>query len=283
MAVQTIPPFYVVGFRFVFGGVFFMSFSLLTRRLKTFPSLKEVLSTLILSTLLLLGGNGLVTIAEQQVSSYLTALIIATTPIVIAFFNRILFRMNVSWIRLLGILVGMAGVGFLLYDGQSILTSITPGVLMVWGGTLSWGFATSIGHRVSVPKDNFVNSGIQMLFAGIVSLAGVSLSHQPLPHLYKSFSLSSMVGVAYLAVVGSLAFGAYNYLIAHEPSIRIVSYSLVNPVIAVLIGILIGNEKATPYLLVGLPFILIGLFFMLYGEYLLRLIGKKAVSNCEIP
>jgi hypothetical protein len=50
-----------------------------------------------------------------------------------------------------------------------------------------------------------------------------------------------------------------------------------------LIGILIGNEKATPYLLVGLPFILIGLFFMLYGEYLLRLIGKKAVSNCEIP
>jgi len=252
-----------------------MIFSLLTGRLKTFPSLKEVLSTLVLSTLLLLGGNGLVTIAEQQVSSYLTALIIATTPIVIAFFNRILFRMNVSWIRLLGILVGMAGVGFLLYDGQSILTSITPGVLMVWGGTLSWGFATSIGHRVSVPKDNFVNSGIQMLFAGIVSLAGVSLSHQPLHHLYKSFSLSSMVGVAYLAVVGSLAFGAYNYLIAHEPSIRIVSYSLVNPVIAVLIGILIGNEKATPYLLVGLPFILIGLFFMLYGEYLLRLIGKK--------
>lgn len=275
MAVQTIPPFYVVGFRFVFGGVFFMIFSLITGRLKTIPRLKEVLATLILSTLLLLGGNGLVTIAEQELSSYLTALIIATTPIVIAVFNRVLFKMGVSGIRLFGILIGIAGVGFLLYDGQSVLTSLNPAVLMVWGGTLSWGFATSIGHRVSVPKDNFVNSGIQMLFAGIVSLVGVTLSHQPLPHLYKSFSFSSMVGVAYLAVVGSLAFGAYNYLIAHEPSIRIVSYSLVNPVIAVLLGILIGNEEATPYLLIGLPFILIGLFFMLYGEHFLRRIGKR--------
>ncbi|MGQ9617249.1 MAG: EamA family transporter [Spirochaetota bacterium] len=275
MAVQTIPPFYVVGFRFVFGGVFFMILSLITGRLKTLPSLKEVLATLILSTLLLLGGNGLVTIAEQELSSYLTALIIATTPIVIAVFNRVLFKMGVSGIRLFGILIGIAGVGFLLYDGQSILTSLKPGVLMVWGGTLSWGFATSIGHRVSVPKDNFVNSGIQMLFAGIVSLVGVTLSHQPLPHLYKSFSFSSMVGVAYLAVVGSLAFGAYNYLIAHEPSIRIVSYSLVNPVIAVLLGILIGNEEATPYLLIGLPFVLTGLFFMLYGEYLLKRIGNR--------
>lgn len=279
MAVQTIPPFYVVGLRFVFGGIFFILFSLLSGRMKTPPSMKEVLSSLVLSSLLLLGGNGLVTIAEQEVSSYLTALIIATTPIVIALCNRVLFRMNVSGIRLFGILVGIAGVGFLLYDGHSILTSITPGVLMVWGGTFSWGLATSIGHRMRVPRDNFVNSGIQMLFAGAVSLIGVSLSHEPLPHLFTSFSLPSIVGVSYLAVVGSLAFSAYNYLIVHEPSIRIVSYSLVNPVIAVLIGILIGNEKANPYLFLGLPFILAGLFFMLYGDHFLKRIGRIKVTS----
>ena len=278
IAVETIPPFYIIGFRFLFGGSLFLIISLITGRLKPLPKITEILSSILLGTLLLIGGNGLITIAEKEVDSYLVALIIASTPLIVAFFNRFIFRIRISIIRIIGILIGVSGVGLLLYDGHSLASSLKPEIIMVIGGLLSWGFATSLGHRMEVPGDNFVNSGIQMLFVGVVSIIGVSISHPPLAEIYRYFSLRSLIGVLYLAVVGSLAFGAYNYLISHEPSIRIVSYSFVNPIIAVLLGFFIGDEKAVPFLIVGLPFILCGLFLMLYGEHVLNYIKKKKSS-----
>jgi drug/metabolite transporter (DMT)-like permease len=135
---------------------------------------------------------------------------------------------------------------------------------------LLWSFGTSLAHRLQLPLDSRINSGIQMFFAGAVSL-GIALvcGHTP-ETVFTGASIRSLAGLSYLAVVGSLALSAYSYLLVHEPSIRIVSYALVNPGIAVLLGFLFGNETAAPYLAIGLPLILIGLATMLYGETLIR-------------
>ena len=74
------------------------------------------------------------------------------------------------------------------------------------------------------------------------------------------------LALLYLAVVGSLGFGAFTYLIAHEPAIRASSYSLVNPVFAALLGLLVGDETPVPLLAIGLPLVLLGVALMLYGE-----------------
>jgi len=79
-------------------------------------------------------------------------------------------------------------------------------------------------------------------------------------------SVESWLAMAYLAVVGGAAFLAYNYLLANEPSIRIVSYAIVNPLIAVFLGMLILGEKPVPLLWIGVPVILFGLILMLYGD-----------------
>jgi drug/metabolite transporter (DMT)-like permease len=112
MAVETIPPFYVLGFRFLIGGILFFVVSLAGGRMKPFPKAREILSALVLGTLLLLVANGLVTVAEKQISSYIVALVLASTPIFVAFFNRCIFKMPISPIRLAGILIGVIGVGF---------------------------------------------------------------------------------------------------------------------------------------------------------------------------
>jgi drug/metabolite transporter (DMT)-like permease len=99
-------------------------------------------------------------------------------------------------------------------------------------------------------------------------------SFPPYPIVGLRFTLGGALllsmGLACLAVVGSLAISAYAYLLVHEPSIRIVSYALVNPGIAVFLGFLFGKETAAPYMAVGLPLILVGLATMLYGEMLLK-------------
>lgn len=281
-AVETIPPFYVVGFRFLAGGIIFLAISLISGKIKSFPKRNEILSALFLGTFLILLGNGLITWAEKKVDSYLAALIVSSTPFCIAFFNWIFFREKLSRIRLTGMLMGVLGVGLILYNGNSSFRfSFHLG--LVFAGFAFWGFATSMGHKLQVHSNNLVNSGIQMLYAGIVALAISMFMYKPLPQIIPEISLISWLGFIYLTVLGAVGFYAYNYLLSNEPAIRISSYAIINPLIAVLLGIFLGKEEASPVLFIGMPVILSGLAFMMYGETLLAFVSNgRQIAAIEV-
>jgi drug/metabolite transporter (DMT)-like permease len=275
-SVETIPPFFVVAVRWIVGGILLLGFSAARGKLKAFPAPKEILSALLLGTLLLLLGNGLLSYAEVKIDSYIAALLASSTPILVTIFDRLVIGKRLTPLRIAAVLVGFAGVALLLYDGSSLASSLNSSVLIGLAGVVSWGFATSLGHRMPVSKDNTVNSGIQMLFVGFASLV-ISLLSEPAPRVFlPGVSAASLFGVAYLAIVGSLAFVAYTYLIANEPAERVVSYALVNPALALFLGLALGNETATPLLFAGFPLILVGLVIMLYGEKLSGMIQKKS-------
>jgi len=274
-AVDTIPPFYVIGLRFIGGSALLFGLAYLGGRFRARLTLRQLLASLLIGSLLLIGGNGLITVAEQEVDSYLTALIIAATPMVVAFFDRVLLAKKISLVNLVGIGIGIAGVALLLYDGHSLSGSLSTGILLVIAGVGCWGLATSLGHKLRGHPDPLVNSGIQMLSVGVICTVGSSFIYAPLPQVLPTVTLRSGLSLLYLATMGSLAFAAYTYLIANEPAIRVVSYSLVNPVIATLLGLLIGNESPVPLLALGLPLVLIGVALMLYGEAALPYLQRQ--------
>jgi len=273
MAVETIPPFYVVGLRWLFGGAILLGYRWLTGHLRQWPTRQEIIAALILGGLLLIGGNGLITVAEQKVDSYLVALILASTPMTIAVYDRLLLKKPIPWVKMAGVFIGVLGVAALLYNGESVQTSLHFEIILVLAGMALWGLGTSLGHTLKTNPDSFVSSGIQMLLVGLVSMAW-AYWETPNPNL-SGISAASWFGLAYLAVFGSVAFCAYNYLLMHEPAIRISSYAFVNPMIAVLLGLFVGSEQAVKYLWLGLPLILVGLVLMLYGEALLQLFKKN--------
>lgn len=275
MAVETIPPFYVVGGRFFVGGILLLGLSYLTGRLKRWPTWSELGASLFLGLLLLLGGNGLVTWGEKQVDSYLAALVVACTPMLVALYDRVLLSIRISAARLAGVGVGIGGVALLLYNGHSLTGSLSLHVLMVVGGVALWSLATSLGHKLRAYPDTLVNSGIQMLFVGALCVGTLSFFPPSLAQIAPTVSAQSAFGLAFLAIIGSLAFGAFNYLVTHEPAIRVTSYALINPVIATLLGLLVGNETPAPLLFLGLPLILVGVTLMLYGEPLLKLLKTR--------
>jgi len=272
-AVQSIPPLYVVSIRFFCGGLFFLLFSLVTGRIRRLPTLREILTSFLLGTLLLLGGNGLVTIAERSVDSYLAALIISTTPVVVGLFDWLLFRKKLSLFKGVGVLTGVAGVALLLSDGRTLHIEISPGIMMVVAGLVSWALATSLGHHLKTYPDSFVNSGLQMTFVGAIGLGWLSGTRPPDAALVQSITAVSFGGLLYLTVFGSLAFCAYTYLIRHEPAIRVVSYAFVNPLIAILLGILAAAEPVKPMLFPATFMILAGLSAMLYGDRLAGIVA----------
>jgi drug/metabolite transporter (DMT)-like permease len=202
-------------------------------------------------------------------------------PLAVASFDRFLFRKTITWVRFAGILIGFCGVAFLLYDGHSLRGSLSPWTLMVLAAMLLWSFGTSLAHRLPLPGDSRISSGIQMLFAGLAGISIALISGYTPAEVFAGASLRSLLGLSYLAVVGSLAITAYAYLLVNEPAVRIVSYALVNPGIAVLLGFLFAKESATPYLAIGLPLILAGLSIMLYGEAILRSLGLSKHVGAE--
>jgi drug/metabolite transporter (DMT)-like permease len=275
MGVETMPPFYLVGFRFLFGGLGFLVVSIASGQLKNMPTIQEMLSALFLGSFLLLLGNGFVSLAEQSVDSYLAALFIASTPFCVALFNGIFFQEKLPIFRLFGMVFGIIGVGLILYNGSNILASFTPGVGLIFIGLLCWSLATSVGHKIKVHPNNLINSGMQMLFAGILGVVFSSFIYPPLPALLPTITVRSWIGLAYLTVLGAMAFYCYSYLIKKEPSIRVVSYSIINPVIAVALGIFIGNEKPAPLLLLGFPLVLAGLVLMMYGGRIFSTVASR--------
>jgi drug/metabolite transporter (DMT)-like permease len=278
-SVGTISPAWVMAIRWIIGGALLLGIALVRGGFRTPPSLRNVLSSMVLGILLILVGNGGITIAERRLDSYIAALLASSTPIIVALFDGLLLRKRLTLARVLGVAIGFAGVAVLLYNGQSVRSSINPALLIGMVGVLSWGLATSLGHRFPVSGDNMVSSGIQMLFVGVVSLV-IALVAGPSPAVMVSrMSGASLFAVLYLGVVGSLAFSAYTYLVQVEPAERLVSYALVNPLIALLIGLGFASESPTPFLHYGVPLAIVGLGFMLYGERILAWLRARAAKR----
>jgi drug/metabolite transporter (DMT)-like permease len=278
-SVLTIPPMWVLAIRWLIGGGLLLGVAAARGGLKRLPPARSILSAIVLGTLLLLAGNGGITIAEMKVDSYVAALLASSTPIFVALFDSLLLRKPLTLARVLGVVIGFGGVAVLLYNGHSVVSSLNAFVMIGLGGVLCWGLATSLGHRFPVSGDNTVNSGVQMLFVGIVSLI-ICLVIGPSPgEVLRTASLLSVIGVLYLGVVGSAAFSAYTYLVAVEPAERLVSYALVNPIIALVLGLWLAAETATPYLAVGVPLALVGLAFMLYGERFFTWLRTRAPTS----
>lgn len=278
-SVATIPPFYVIGARWLVGGLLLGGVAAAGGRLRRLPTMREIASALLLGSLLLIAGNGFITASEIHIESYLAALIAAAAPILVAIFDRFVEGTRLSPVRVLAVAIGVVGVGLLVYNGHSVASSLNPWVLMAIAGIVCWSLATSLAHRFLSGGDHLVSSAIQMLFVGLVCLGG-SLLFSPSPAtVVAAASLRSMIGMLYLAIIGSLAFAAYTFLMANEPAERVVSYALVNPLIAVFLGLFFGGETPTPLLWVGFPLILVGLVVMLYGERLRVRLGRARVRR----
>lgn len=240
-----------------------------------FPNRNEILSAVFIASFLMLGGNGLVTLGEVYVDSYIAALIIVLVPFIIAFFNKVFYRINLSIFKAIGIFTGIAGVGFILYNGQSIITSIrSPGILIIFAAACSWSFGTSTGHKLKVYPGIFFQVAMQMMVVTIVSFLIILLTNAPVYTNNNGISAISIISILYLGIIGSLALVAYNYLLKNEPSIRISSYSMINPVIATLLGVFAGGERLRPFFYLGLPLILLGLFLLLYAETVMPKLKK---------
>jgi drug/metabolite transporter (DMT)-like permease len=249
VAIETIPPFFHASVRFLISGLILVVWQRAAGH--PLPTRKQWISTAIIGTCLLLGGNGLVAWAEQTIPSGIAALIIASVPMFLVVGEAI--RPNgvkPNWQGVVGLLIGFVGI-FILVGPSEIAGGSTKlntfGVIALLLACLFWATGSIYSKTADLPKSSLMNTGAQMLM-GSISLLIVSLGSGEL-HGWDITAVSarSIYGVTYLILIGSLVgFASYGWLLQNAPISLVSTYAYVNPIVAVLLGTLFANEVLEP-------------------------------------
>jgi drug/metabolite transporter (DMT)-like permease len=241
--VRTVPPLYGAGARFMVAGALMLAF-LGRRSLRV--NRRELLACAVVGTLLAGGGNGLVTVAEQDVPSGLAAVLIASVPLWIVVF-RAAVGDRIRRAALFGVLSGFAGVALLLLPGTGGGAPLGPSLVII-AAAVSWGFGSFISQSIGLPRDGLVTTGWQMLFGGTVLVLSGAITGE---HVGTPSSESIWAWV-YLVVIGALvAYTSYTWLLRNAPIQLVSTYAYVNPVVAVILGALILNESVGAITVIG--------------------------------
>jgi drug/metabolite transporter (DMT)-like permease len=251
-AIETMPPLIMAGVRFLIAGGLLYGWTRLRGTPR--PTGTNWRAAALIGALLLLGGNGAVTWAEQWVPSGLAALLIATEPLWIVLLAWLWGGDRPSLGIAVGLALGLVGIVLLIGPGELVGgPHIDPvGALAVLIASVSWAAGSLYSRRAPLPAAPLLGTGMEMLVGGtLLLLAGLATGEAAQLHL-EALSLRSALALTYLIVFGSIvAFSAYVWLLRVVTPARASTYAYVNPVVAVFLGWALAGEAITPLTLVA--------------------------------
>jgi len=244
IGVESFPPLLLAGMRHFSVGLGL--YPILRWKTGIRPSAEHWKTAAVSGLLLLCVGNGGVCWAEQRVPSGIAALLVATVT---------LWMVLVEWLRpgghpasvrtLFGIVLGFAGMAILV--GPSKLGNsgrVEPvGAAILIVASLGWACGSLWSKHGSLPSSPMLGVAMQGLCGGgalwIAGLLTGEVAHfHPL-----AVPLRAWLAVGYLVVFGScIGFTAYLYILKKSTAARVGTYAFVNPIVALMIGWLLGGE-----------------------------------------
>ena len=247
LAVDTLPPFLMAGARFLVAGGLMVGWLNATSGFR--GTAHQWRDNAVIGTFLLLGGNGLISWAEQFIPSGMTALLVGAQPLMMVLTEWIWpgghRPTKITWV---GLALGFAGVAWLAAPWQHATDGglNLGGLTAILTGCVCWAFGSIYGRRVREPAETLSAAAMQMLGGG-VALMFIALVHGDFARFAPAaVSAHSWLAFGYLIVMGSLVgFSTFVWLMKHSTPTRVSTYAYVNPVVAVFLGWLILGEPVT--------------------------------------
>ncbi|MDP9847515.1 EamA family transporter [Streptosporangium lutulentum] len=264
IVVETLPPLLSGAMRFITAALILGTVVFLFRHRQAFRmSWKELGGAALVGLLLLTGGNGMVAVAEQHISSGLAALLVASVPLWLVIL-RVVSRDRPQAMTLAGVLIGFGGVAVLsLTGGGSSADGV--GIAIILLASLSWSLGSFLSARIPMPADPFAASAIEMAAGGVGLVLTAMVVGERLD--LTAVSGRSWLALGYLVLMGSLvAFTAYVWLLGNAPISLVSTYAYVNPVVAVVLGALILSEPVTTSMIAAGVVIVLGVALVVSTE-----------------
>lgn len=264
---DSFPPFMLAGLRFFLAGLVFI----ILAKGKIFQFTRKELFHDILIGVLLTFSNAGVCWAEEHLSSSVTALIVGALPMMFMLFNWISFEKQIPHISsILGMFVGFTGIALISFDNSSVTS---------WGVVLALIFANalwvigSLIMRTTVSRHTyFPRASVQMIFgASFLFLMSSFLGERNV--MWDNLAFSAVTSILYLSLAGTiLAYTCYSYLLKNVSTELTSTYALVNPLVAIFLGVLWLNEPFSLKAAIATPLILLSVALVLYGK---KFFGRK--------
>ncbi|HEU5421726.1 MAG TPA: EamA family transporter [Streptosporangiaceae bacterium] len=267
VGVRDIPPGMLAGVRYLVAGAILYPVAARTGgaelRGSDRPGRREWLGSALVGLLLLVIGNGGVTLAEKSLPSGLAAVLVATVPLWMVVFAVPVQRQRVTLRAAAGLVAGLAGVAVLVGGGSA--GGHAGAIVVVLAAAASWGLGSVISRRLRLPRRALLAAAMEMLAAGVVLLIVAAVTGEAGQAHWGSVSAGSWAALAWLVIPGSiLAFTAYGYALAHLPLATVSTYAYVNPVVAVVLGVIVLSERLTLREALGALLVVVSVAITLY-------------------
>jgi drug/metabolite transporter (DMT)-like permease len=259
-ALEGFPPFILGATRFLVAGIIILIWAAVKGE-KVFD-FKLIPMSAISGFLMLFVGNGMVIWVEQTLPSAMAAIMVSSAAFWFVILDKPKWKINFSNSNtILGLIFGFIGVILLFWEkisGASIAGDKEAlGLVLLSFSVIGWAGGSLFAKYYTSGSSQLVNTGWQITIAGLAFIPGIFLTDELDNFHLNRIDSFAWFSIVYLITMGSIAaYSAYVWLLMVRPATQVSTYAYVNPVVAVLLGVIFAGEKITLFPVLGLAIIL---------------------------
>ena len=266
---ESIPIYFGVTARFVIAGVLLFAYLAITNRAALRVTRRQLASTALYGLSFIGWSMGILAVAIHYVPSGQAALLVSVLPVWIVLL-RLFTGDRPSWKTLLGVVVGLLGLVWILLPGGTDSHSSSDAEVLWWSlvivvSSITWAVTSWFSPRLDKPKSDLAAVAYQSFFGAVILLViGLFRGER---WDFAATTTSSWVSLLFLAIVGSiLGWYAFVWLLQNSRLSLMSTYAYVNPVVAVIVGLVLGGEMLSSDIIVGCTVVLAGVVLVVSGE-----------------
>ena len=262
IGIKYLPALQLSGLRHIIGGGLYVIYFAAFR--KMFLRRDQFLRIFMMAVIMFVLSNGLSVLSVVYMPSGIASVVGAIAPIWVVIISYF-FQKKTSFIpqTIIGIVLGFAGVVICFYDYFNEIKegSFALGIFFGLISSITWAIGALLTAKQAKDTDPYFSLGWQMLISGILlnlisySLGDfVTINHLP---------FEAWLSVGYLVLVGSvIAFGAYVFALKRLPAALVTVHAYINPIVALIIGSVLLDERLTANIAIGTLATLLGVFLV---------------------
>lgn len=268
IAVLHFPPFLFVAIRQLTAGLLLAGFMVFFAKVQL-PSREYIFRQAIAGFFMISMGNGLVAWAEVYVPSGVAAIICSLMPMMVILINLAVNRDEKPTIPIVvGVMVGLIGIIMIFSEHLSDFAKLEYqiGIALIFLAVVSWAGGSVWMKKRSGEGNPFMNAGLQMFFGGLWLIPGIFLFDDLTAVTWSSEAVYSLI---YLIIFGSIiAYACYSYTLRKLPMTLVSLYAYVNPIVAVILGSIVLNEKLNSKIVLAILITVAGIYIVNRGAQL---------------
>jgi len=259
IALREFPPVLLATFRTAIAGVVILPLYLLRRRHASKWNFREGLLLLVLGV----GGVALnqvfFVLGLSRTSVAHSAILIGLTPVQVLLLAAITGQEKLTWRKVVGLVVALAGVGVLQLTHESARGPSILGDVFILLCGLSLAVYTVFGKEVSARHDAITMNTFAYVGGAIVLSPAIVWNARHFD--FTAVSASAWLSVAYMAVFSSVvSYLIYNYALSRIAASRVSAFSYLQPVFASIMGVAFLGESLGAPVIAGGAVILTGVY-----------------------